>query len=168
MKQDILAYFRDNPGIFIFMTLVIIAGVACGALLVRFLDEGPLQEITVTLNRFFADLKEEENNFLTAPELLRVSYYRNGALLLLIWALGFFSAGFSLSEPEKRSLYHPVLFFHGSRCIYGVNWRTDGGIYYSGVYAFRPANSLIVKNIIPKRRGFFSPVWNNFIDIALF
>lgn len=96
MKQDILAYFRKNPGIFIFMTLVIIAGVACGALLVRFLDEEPLQEITATLNYFFTDLKEEENNILAAPELLRVSYYRNGALLLLIWAFGFFPAGFYL------------------------------------------------------------------------
>jgi stage II sporulation protein M len=78
------------------MTLVIIAGVACGALLVRFLDEGPLQEITVTLNRFFTDLKEEENNLLASPELLRASYFRNGALLLLMWVLGFFSVGFAM------------------------------------------------------------------------
>ncbi|MEW5922059.1 MAG: stage II sporulation protein M [Bacillota bacterium] len=102
MKQDykgILAYFRKNPGIFIFVVLVILAGAVCGVLLVRFLDEGPLTEVTSALHSFFNDLKEEERDLLAAPELLRASYYKNGVMLLLIWILGLYSAGFTLVLP---------------------------------------------------------------------
>ncbi len=103
--KGIHVYFRENPGIFVFMILVILAGIVCGALLVRFMDEGPLTEITTALNNFFNNLKENEGNMLAAPELLRVSFYKNGTILLLLWVLGMFSVGYFLVLP--------VLFLKG-------------------------------------------------------
>jgi stage II sporulation protein M len=87
------------------MILVILAGIICGALLVRFMDEEPLVEITSALNHFLDDLKEDEGNLLSAPELLRASFYKNGTILLFLWVLGLFSAGYFLVLP--------VLFLKG-------------------------------------------------------
>ncbi len=92
--KGICTYFRENPGIFVFMILVIFTGVISGSLLVRFLDEEPVAEITKALNHFFDNLNEYENEILAAPELFRISFYRNCALLILIWVLGLFPAGF--------------------------------------------------------------------------
>ena len=103
--KGICAYFRENPGIFVFMILVTFAGVICGSLLLRFLDEEPITEITKTLNHFFDNLKEYDSDILAAPELFRDSFYKNGAILLLVWVLGLFPAGYLIVLP--------VLFLKG-------------------------------------------------------
>lgn len=97
--KEILAYFRENPGIFIFMLLVIIGGMAAGAVAVRFMDEGPLTEVSSAIHSYFNELKEDEGLFFTPAELLRSSFYKNGSILLLIWILGLYAGGFALVLP---------------------------------------------------------------------
>ncbi len=176
MKHDLkgtLAYFRESPGIFIFVLLVIIAGFVCGLLTTNFLDKSQLTDITSLVNNYFNNLKEEKDLLLIPSVLLRDAIIKNGGILILIWLMGLHRAGFILILPvvflKGFSLGFTAAVFFGRYSLRGVLFCFAGllphNLFYvpvivlAAVFAF--AHSYyIYKNRVQKerllRRPFFA------------
>ncbi|MGI6309047.1 MAG: stage II sporulation protein M [Dethiobacteria bacterium] len=96
LRRALLAYIRENLGIYTLVASFFLAGIIAGALLLRFLGEGQLVELNTTITYFLKGLKSETFVPLQPAELLRTSYRKNVLFLLVIWLLGLAWFGFPL------------------------------------------------------------------------
>lgn len=96
LRRNLLAYIRENLGIYTLVTSFFCLGIIAGALLIRFSGEEQLGELNTTLALFFEGLKSETFNGLKPVELLSASYRKNVLFLLIIWLLGLAWFGFPL------------------------------------------------------------------------
>lgn len=96
LRRTLLAYIKENLGIYTLVTSFFCVGIIAGALLLRFLGEGQLAELNTAIVYFFEGLKSETFASLQPVELLSTSYRKNILFLLIIWLLGQAWFGFPL------------------------------------------------------------------------
>lgn len=95
VQKNLLAYFRENLGIYSFVSFIFLIGIAAGALTVNYLGESQLSELNKIMTFFLESLKNDFYS-LEAAELLKNSYQRNLAYLLVIGLLGILWVGFPI------------------------------------------------------------------------
>ncbi len=94
VHRALLEYFRDNMGIYIFVTSFFLVGIAAGALIVRFLEVDYLEELQTSFVSFLQSCQLYSNDNADFFQLLKVSYRKNILFLAVTWFLGLLWSGF--------------------------------------------------------------------------
>lgn len=94
VHRALLEYFRDNMGIYIFVTSFFLAGIAIGALLVRFLEISYLEELHASFVSFLQSSQLYSKENADFVQLLKNSYQKNFLFLTVTLFLGLFWSGF--------------------------------------------------------------------------
>lgn len=83
-------------GIYIFVTSFFLAGIAAGALIVKYLEAGYLGELQESFISFLESYRISSQDNPEFFQLLKISYQKNILFLLGTWLLGLLWAGFPL------------------------------------------------------------------------
>lgn len=87
-QKEILEYVRENMAIYIFTSSFFLTGIAVGALMVKYLEEGQIIELNYALTYLIDSYKSDTSSLLRPVEVLVVSLRKNVLFLLISWLLG--------------------------------------------------------------------------------
>ncbi len=93
-QRELTEYIRENLGIYIVVTAFFLAGLLAGPILLGFLQDGQVTELSAAMSHFFEGLKKDADTLLRPLEILKTSYQNNVPLLLALWLLGLLWMGF--------------------------------------------------------------------------
>jgi len=94
VQRRLLEYFKNNLGIYVFVTTFFLAGIAAGALIVRFLEVDYLEELQTSFVSFLQSCQLYSRDNTDFYQLLKISYQKNFIFLAITWFLGLFWSGF--------------------------------------------------------------------------
>jgi len=141
--ESIEGYFRENLGIYTFVTLIFLAGIVTGALLVRFLDETQITELSEHLSVFQDNIEEKEEEIFEPRQLLMNSYQRNIIFLIITYLLGMLWLGFPFILL--------ILLLRGAALGFTVGFIVYDSAFQGLIFSFAavlPHNILLVPSYI--------------------
>lgn len=152
MRHDVKEYFRENMGIYIFISALFVGGVLAGALALRCLGEEQLLQLNHYFDLFVGGIKDR--GFPEQGAVFRQALGVNLRFLLLTWFLGLFFFGF----PVIAGLVGLRGFSLGFTVGFLV-WRNSlqGALFASG--AILPHNLILVPTLIVGGMTAFSFSW---------
>jgi|CZCB01.1.fsa_nt_gi stage II sporulation protein M len=133
----ILLHIRENIAVYSAVTILFILGVTGGALAVRRLDSGQINELNSILGNFRDYLSVDKP--LNQAAILKRSLLQNGLFILLLWLCGSFAPGFIPAAA--------LVFYRGFTIGFTVGFLARrsalGGIIFA-LAAVLPQNLLFV------------------------
>ena len=141
----IVLHIRENIAVYSAVTILFILGVTGGALAVRRLDSGQINELNSILGNFRDYLSVDKP--LNQAAILKRSLLQNGLFILLLWLCGSFAPGFIPAAA--------LVFYRGFTIGFTVGFLARrsalGGIIFA-LAAVLPQNLLLYRQLL--RRGF--------------
>jgi len=134
---EIREYLRENMGIYIVVSSLLVGGVCAGSLVVRWLDTETLDHLYQSFHLFLESLESEAE--VSRGSIIKASFRQNLLQVVLIWLAGIFAPGFPFVLG--------MVIFRGFTVGFTVTFLVEKTSYYGILFslgAILPHNLVII------------------------